>query len=171
MSSRVIWITGLAGAGKTTLARALVEKRKEANPCVIFLDGDAMREALAANAGHTRDERRELAFVYGRLCRMLSSQGFEVVIATISMFAEVHEWNRRNLPSYVEVFLRVPRETLAQRDQKGLYGKEGRPANVAGVDMAVDEPSSPHILLDHSRPRSVEDDLHEILAYLKKGMR
>jgi len=171
MSARVIWITGLSGTGKSTLAGALVERLRKKSPRVILLDGDDLREAFGRVAGHERKDRLELAYGYGRLCRLLSSQGFDVVIATISMFHEVHDWNRRHLPNYLEVYLKAPLEVLASRDPKGIYNKarNGQLANVAGVDLAVEEPASPHILLDHGIARRIEQDVDEIEAYLKRA--
>lgn len=171
MSARVIWITGLSGTGKSTLAAALVARLHRNNPRVVLLDGDDLREAFGRVAGHERKDRLELAYGYGRLCRLLSSQGFDVVIATISLFHEVHDWNRRHLPNYLEVFLKAPMEVLAERDPKGIYNqaRNGQLANVAGVDLAVDEPASPHIVLDHSVGRSVERDVDQIEAYLERA--
>lgn len=170
MSARVIWITGLSGTGKSTLAGALVARLRRDNPRVVLLDGDDLREAFGRVAGHEREDRLELAYGYGRLCRLLASQGFDVVIATISLFHEVHDWNRRHLPNYMEVYLKAPLDVLAGRDPKGIYNKarSGQLVNVAGVDLAVDEPSAPHIVLDHSVARDVERDVDEIQAYLKE---
>lgn len=143
---RVIWITGLSGAGKSTLARALAARL----PHAVLLDGDDLRAVLGAtSSGFDRDGRLALAQTYARLCKLLADQGHTVIIATISLFHEIHAWNRENLPGYLEVFLDVPEEVRRKRDPKGLYAAEkaGEVRHMAGAETAVDFPQSPHIVL------------------------
>jgi cytidine diphosphoramidate kinase len=159
VTGRVIWITGLSGAGKSTVSEILVERLLKDDPRTVFLDGDELRVVLAAasavGADHERTQRLELALCYARLCRLLASQGLTVVIATISLFREVHAWNRKNLPGYVEVYLRVPLEELRRRDPKGLYRRHlaGEVRNVAGLDFDIDEPVAPDILIEWAPER------------------
>jgi len=109
---RVLWITGLSGAGKSTLAREVVARLRESSEAVVMLDGDELREVFGAVASnpinHGHEARFGLAMQYAHLCRVIAAQGFTVVIATISLFREVHSWNRANLPGYFEVYLKVP---------------------------------------------------------------
>src|SRR5580700_9784200 len=87
--ARVFWITGLSGAGKTTLARELCNRLRDAGHPVFFLDGDALRSAIAEDLGHSAGDRRRSAMRNARLCRLLAEQGAYVVCATISLFHEV----------------------------------------------------------------------------------
>jgi len=114
---------------------------------VIFLDGDIVRSILGEFSTHSREDRLRLAFIYARLCKNLSSQKVIVVIATVALFAEIHEWNRINLENYFEVFLDVPLDELRRRDPKGIYlgFEKGEISNVAGLDLEVDFPKSPHL--------------------------
>lgn len=143
---RVCWITGLSGAGKTTLAIELVDRLRSTGHSVVLLDGDELREvfgaATANTDNHSRAGRLALGFQYAYLCRVIARQGVTVVIATISMFKEVHAWNRAHLPGYFEVYLKVPIAELRRRDPKGIYRRydAGEMANVAGLDLPVDEP-------------------------------
>lgn len=145
---RVIWITGLSGAGKSTLAVATADLLRAQGDSVVRLDGDDLRDIFGASTesreNHGRDGRLALALQYARLCRMLAEQDLTVIIATISMFREVHRWNRQNLPNYFEAYLRVPIEELRRRDPKGIYRNfdAGLLANVAGLDLPVDEPAA-----------------------------
>lgn len=147
-TGRTIWITGLSAAGKSTLAAALVTLLRKDGKNVILLDGDELREVFGATAisadNHDRQVRLALAMQYAHLCRILSAQGFIVVIATISLFREVHRWNRENLPGYFEVYLDVPLDELRRRDPKGIYRRfdAGDLVNVAGLDLQVDKPEA-----------------------------
>ena len=170
---RVLWITGLSGAGKTTLALELVKRLRSEGFPVIFLDGDELREVFGAASfnekNHGREGRLALAMQYAHLCRVLAGQGFTVVIATISLFREVHQWNRQNLPGYFEIFLKVPIEELRRRDSKGIYKKfaAGEIQNVAGLDLQVDEPEKPDLTITTESKKNMNKNLEMIL----KGIR
>ena len=150
----VFWITGLSGAGKTTLATTLSLHCYSRGVKLINLDGDNLREIFALNnqdnRNYTRTKRVNLAYRYGRLARELSNQGFPVVVSTISLFREIHEWNRKNIPAYVEIFLDVSKKELKRRDSKGLYSQleSGLTRNVAGFDLEIDKPIKPDVLID-----------------------
>ena len=121
---------------------------------VIFIDGDQLRGIFGstsnAKKNHNREKRISLAMKYAHLCQIISNQGMTVVIATISMFNEVHNWNRKNLPNYLEIFLKVPLKELRRRDPKKIYKlyDAGKLNNVAGLDLLVDEPKTPDWLFD-----------------------
>lgn len=172
---KVFWITGLSGSGKSTLSTELVCRLRARGDAVVLLDGDELREvfgAASANAqNHGRESRLALAFQYAHLCRVIARQGLTVVIATISLFKEIHAWNRANLPDYFEVYLKVPLEELRRRDPKGIYCRfdAGEIANVAGLDLLIDEPEAADWVVgfDPSKPmNAVADDL---MKQLNKG--
>lgn len=162
MYGQVIWITGLSGSGKTTIARALCKRLDKLSLKPILLDGDNLREIFSAQdevtTPYSRENRIKLSHKYGLLCKDLSSQGFTVVIATVSMFAEIYAWNRVNLPKYFEVFLNVPLKELRRRDPKNLYADffSGDICNVAGLDLIVDQPMEAHLVVDFKEKKSKE---------------
>ncbi len=166
--SHVIWITGLSAAGKTTLATAVVDRLRQNGESVVFLDGDELREALGVTKAHSREERLVLAFKYAGLARMIAAQGITVVVGTVALFKEIHAWNRENQPGYFEVYLKVPLEELRRRDPKGIYRRfdAGELKNVAGMDLPIDEPSSPHLLINHSPGLTLEAELSLLLEGL-----
>ena len=169
----VLWITGLSGAGKSTLAREVTLLMRHLGYQVIYLDGDELREvfdAVDANIhNHGREGRIDLAMKYSRLCLVAARQGLTVVIATISLFREVHEWNRANLPNYYEVLLKVPFDELRRRDPKGIYRRfeSGELTDVAGLDLPVDLPQEADWILEFMPGCSVSAIAEELLNRLK----
>jgi adenylylsulfate kinase len=176
-TGRIIWITGLSGAGKTTLANEVAARLRKLGEAVVMLDGDELRKvfgAMAANSqNHGREGRLALAMQYAHLCRVIAAQGLTVVIATISLFREVHAWNRTNQLSYFEVYLKVPVEELGRRDPKGIYRRfyAGELTHVAGLDLPIDEPEAADWVVEFAPDRpvgAVADKLIHILNTRKK---
>jgi adenylylsulfate kinase-like enzyme len=165
-SGRVFWITGLSGAGKTTVGRQLWARLRAAGRPVIFLDGDALRVAIAEDLGYSEGNRRRSAMRNARLCRLLAEQGTDVVCATISLFHEVQRWNRANIRGYREIYLRVPIEELRHRDSKGIYAgaQRGETRDVVGLDVPVEAPEAPDLVLDNYGTLNVAAAVDRILA-------
>lgn len=141
----VYWITGLSGAGKTTIGKLFFEMLKCRKEASIFLDGDELRDVFGNDLGYSREERLQCAMRYSKLCKLLSGQGQDVVICTISMFDYIREWNRVNIAGYKEIYIKVPMKVLGQRNQKGLYS--GNDNDVVGVGLEPEFPKSPDIEL------------------------
>ncbi len=142
----VIWITGLSGSGKSTTAGRVVDVLRSRGLQVIQLDGDELRGVFGEDGylaqNHGSEARFSLAFKYSRLCKYLGDQGQLVVIATISLYHEIHLWNRENILNYFEVFLDIDQEELRRRDPKQIYSRfdAGDLVNVVGLDLPFDEP-------------------------------
>jgi adenylylsulfate kinase-like enzyme len=148
----VIWIIGLAGAGKTSVGRALHALLQQHGRPIAFLDGDDVREMMDNDLGHTLEDRRRNGRRMSRISRYLDSQGMDVVCATLSQFDEHQRWNRANNSRYFEVFLDVPMSVLEARDQRGLYSgaRAGTINNVVGVDMPFPPPKNPDMVFSNS---------------------
>ncbi len=146
--NKVYWITGLAGAGKTTIGKKLYCYLCEQNSAVLFLDGDEIREVLQST-DYTDEGRKKLAFQYARLANWLYHQGMTVVVCTVSMYDAVRDWNRKNIPGYQEIYLEIPMEELIQRNQKGLYSNalKGIEKTVCGINLNVELPKTPDLII------------------------
>jgi adenylylsulfate kinase-like enzyme/phosphohistidine swiveling domain-containing protein len=150
-AGRVFWITGLSGAGKTTLGTELWRRLRDSGRPALLLDGDALREVIAEDLGHNLGNRSKSAWRNARLCKMLADQGQDVICTTISMFHAVQRWNRQNIAGYREIYLRVPMDELQRRDAKGIYtaAQRGDVRDVVGLDVPAESPESPDLILDN----------------------
>jgi len=163
----VIWITGLSGSGKTTLARALRDQIG-GRQAVVILDGDAVRAAFRDGLGYAEADRRVQIGRMAGLARLLADQGLTVVVAALYASDDLLAWNRANLPGYFEVHLDCPLDTLAGRDDKGLYARaiRGEAHDVVGVDIPWQPPRHPDLRFDMAAPRPPSELAREIVAAL-----
>ncbi|RKZ52792.1 MAG: adenylyl-sulfate kinase [Candidatus Parabeggiatoa sp. nov. 3] len=152
-SPKVLWITGLSGAGKTTIARATQEILRSKGVCTVLLDGDQVRNVVRdETCGHDQANRLKNAYRISRLAKMIAEQGLVVIVATMSLFHEIHDWNRKNLPHYFEIYLKVDLAILQKRDPKGLYHKanRGKESNIVGVHLDIEEPQYPDLVIENN---------------------
>mgnify|MGYP002625895784 CR=1 FL=1 len=165
-NGKLYWITGLAGAGKTTLGTLLYNEIKMKRGGGIFLlDGDIARRAYNDSIGYNRQDREIGAYRNSRVCKMLTDQDISVVCCTISMFQGVREWNRKNISNYREIFIDVPMDVLIARDKKNLYSqvRNGKMKNVAGLDLEVEFPQSPDLRIVNDGSKTPKEILQQIL--------
>jgi adenylylsulfate kinase-like enzyme len=142
--ARLIWITGLPGSGKTTLAASLTTYLRQRGLTVVHLDGDQLREAIAVRQGYDIETRLNFARSYQAISKVLISQDISVVMSTVSMFKEIYESNRNDFLDYFEVYLDVDFETRSLSGREELYAKaEFAP----GVNQHVDLPTDSDLVL------------------------
>jgi adenylylsulfate kinase len=164
----VIWIIGLSGAGKTTLANAVIKKVCEKQKNVVLIDGDIIREIFGNDLGYSLEDRRRNADRISRLCKLLDDQGIHVVCAILSLFSESQLWNRKNIANYYEIFIDASIEELIRRDSEGIYRKflSGEISNVPGMDIDFVPPQHADIVIRNNSSNSVLVDHAEAISNL-----
>ncbi|TXE78376.1 adenylyl-sulfate kinase [Campylobacter peloridis] len=162
----IIWLTGLAGSGKSTIGKALYKRLKSEYKNIIYLDGDELRDLLG-HYDYDKQSRIDMALKRSQFAKFLNDQGMIVVVTTISMFDEIYKYNRENLNNYFEIYIKCPIEELIKRDQKGLYTKalNGEIKNVVGVDIKYNEPKA-HFILDNSMQENLDEKVDMIIKQL-----
>ncbi|MEK6855103.1 MAG: adenylyl-sulfate kinase [Nanoarchaeota archaeon] len=159
---RLIWITGLAGSGKTTLAKEIFRIIKEKYPNTIHIDGDDIRFILGEDAVHDIESRKRTGNIYARLGNLFTKQGINVIISTISLFHHLHDFNRKNNKNYYEIFLDVDNEILRER-KKELYSKK---ENIVGLDHVPEFPKNPSLVLKNNRSADLQKNVQEIIRII-----
>lgn len=155
-SGGVLWLTGLSGAGKTTLAGLLSDELRGAGAAVEILDGDEMRRHLTRGLGFSRDDRDENVRRIGFVAAMLARHRVWAIVAAISPYrdarAQVREMAAERGLQFLEVYVRCPLAIAEQRDPKQLYRRArlGEIACFTGLSDPYEEPLSADIVVDTS---------------------
>tara|TARA_Y100000768_G_scaffold378397_1_gene352787 strand:- start:418 stop:927 length:510 start_codon:yes stop_codon:yes gene_type:complete len=164
----LIWITGISGVGKTTFAKKIYNQLKKSNDKIIILDGDKMREMLFKSekfSHYSKKNRLQLAKIYSNFCKLLYDQGFTVIIATISLFKEIHSLNRKKFKNYCEIYIKRSNANLIKQKLKtNLNNKK----NIVGYDINIDEPLKPHFLLEDIKKSELNNYAKKIIKFICK---
>lgn len=151
-SGTVLWLTGLSGAGKTTLARELRSRLEAGGKPVCLLDGDELREGINADLGFDNRDRCESLRRAAHIAATVADLGVIVLVAMISPYRDDRERARRIIGAerFVEVFVKVPLDTAKERDPKGLYEKaqNGEIDDFTGISDPYEEPDAPDLIVD-----------------------
>jgi adenylylsulfate kinase len=168
-----LWLTGLSGAGKTTLAGLIATELRARGVRVEILDGDEVRTNLSKGLGFSREDRDTNIRRIGYVCRLLSRNGVGTVSAAISPYSAVRDEVRlaieRDGAAFIEVFVKCPIAVLAARDVKGLYKKAiaGELKGFTGVSDPYEEPLAPDVVVETDR-ESVDFSVNKILRHLEQ---
>ncbi len=154
------WLTGLPGAGKTTLAQQLASTLREQSTTVCVLDGDALRSGVCSDLGFSCEDRAENVRRTAHLAALLNSQGLHVAVAMISPSAAARQTARQIVGEdrFKEIHVSTPLEVCRARDPKGLYARSaaGKISDLTGAQAPYDVPQAPHLRIDTSSTRLPE---------------
>jgi bifunctional enzyme CysN/CysC len=168
--AKVIWLTGLSGSGKSTIANAFEKKLFSLGMHAYVLDGDNMRLGLNKDLGFTREDRAENVRRVSEVASTLFDAGLITIVALVSPFASDRAQARALFPDgeFAEVWIKTPAEICAERDPKGLYKKaaSGELPNLTGVGQEYEAPASAEIILDGTRP--IDENIENLFAKLFK---
>lgn len=165
----VLWLTGLSGAGKTTLARALEPALRLRCRGVEILDGDLVRAHLSRDLGFSRQDRDTHVLRVAYVAQLLARNGVTVIVAAISPYRATREQARAMFERFVEVHVATPLEECIRRDVKGLYARAmaGELSHFTGISDPYEAPRAPELVLDTSA-LSVDDCVARTVENLEK---
>jgi bifunctional enzyme CysN/CysC len=166
-----VWLTGLSGSGKSTIAHAVEERLVSSGRGAYVLDGDNLRHGINADLGFSKEDRAENVRRVGEIARLMADAGLVVLVPVISPYradrAEVRRKHEEIGLAFVEVFVDTPLEVCEQRDPKGLYARAraGEIEGMTGIDDPYERPEHPDVTVDSSQ--STEDETAEaVLRHL-----
>ena len=166
-----LWLTGMSGAGKSTISDQLIARFREAGAKVELLDGDIVRTNLSQGLGFSREDRDINIRRIGFVAELLSRNGVIVVVAAISPYRETRGEVKAKIENFLEVFVDCPVEVLAARDVKGLYKRAlaGEVGNFTGISDPYEPPLNPEVTVRSDR-ETLEESVGKVWSELtRKG--
>ncbi len=163
-----LWMTGLSGAGKTTIAKALEPVLRARGVRFERLDGDTVREGLTRDLGFSKEDRDKNIERVTFVAKLLSRNGVGVVASFISPYREARSKVRAETTNFIEVYVNAPLETCAERDVKGMYAKafRGEIANFTGVNDPYEAPENAEIVV-HTDRETLDESVAKIVEFLE----
>ena len=163
-----VWLTGLSGAGKSTIAQGLEAELRRLNKKVEVLDGDVVRTNLSKGLGFSKEDRDINIRRIGFVSKLLTRNGVTAIVAAISPYRDVRDEVRADIGDFVEVYVECPLDELVNRDVKGLYAKaiKGEISNFTGVSDPYEEPLNPEVVAA-THKESVEESVDKVLAKMR----
>jgi bifunctional enzyme CysN/CysC len=167
---KVVWFTGLSGAGKSTIANIVESKLHAEGVRTYLLDGDNVRHGLNRDLGFTDADRVENIRRVAEVAKLMVDAGLVVLVSFISPFAAERQMARERVEpgEFIEVYVETPLAVAEQRDVKGLYAKarKGELKNFTGIDSPYEAPTNPELRVDTSS-LSAEESADRVIAYLR----
>lgn len=166
----VLWLTGLSGAGKSTIANLLKEKFDQQGFMSYLIDGDILRQGLCNDLDFSESDRYENCRRMAEVAKLFLKEGYLVICASISPYKDMREGLRQKFSDnqFIEIFVDAPLPVCESRDPKGLYQKarEGKITLFTGIDSEYEAPMKPeiHLLTDQETP---EICVQKIIDFLK----
>ena len=167
--SKVIWLTGLSGSGKSTIANHLEKELNSLGKHTYLLDGDNVRKGLCSDLGFSDKDRGENIRRIAEVAKLFTDAGIIVITAFISPFISDREFARKIIgDDFVEVYCNCSLEECINRDVKNLYKKalNGEIKNFTGISSPYDEPTNCEIIVDTEK-NTIEDCVEYLLKAIK----
>jgi adenylylsulfate kinase len=164
-----VWVTGLSGAGKTTMSEALMNELRGRGLNVELLDGDVIRTNLSKGLGFSKEDRDTNIRRVGFVAHLLTRNGVVCIASVISPYRKIREEIRNRIGNFLEVYVKCPLEICEERDVKGLYAKAraGQIKGFTGIDDPYEEPLAPEVICETSL-EEVEDSVAKVLRAMEE---
>ncbi len=168
----VLWMTGLSGAGKTTIALELLDQLAERNLRLERLDGDVVRESLTRDLGFSKEDREKNIERITFVAKLLSRNGVGCICSFISPYQSIRDSVRAQTTNFLELFVDAPLDVVIDRDVKGMYKKAlaGEIPNFTGISDPFEVPENPDIHVRTDKQTVAESAAYIIGELEKRGL-
>lgn len=159
----LFWITGVSGAGKTSLAKTISKKIKSKYGPTVSISGDEFRKIFDLNK-FTKKEREKNYIKYLRFAKFMTDQNINIIFDLIGLYHKARSWNRKNIDNYVEIYIKTDIQKIIQFNKKKIYKNDRR--NIIGLSIKAEYPKNPDIMIENNFDRPIKDLSKELIRKL-----
>ena len=147
------FITGFSGSGKSTIAKRIKKDIQNNYGPTILLHGDEIRRLFNLK-GYSSPDRKKIAMQYSKLCKKITDNEINVILATVSLYNSVRKWNKTNIVNYIEIYIKSDLSKIVKQKKKYFYRKKTK--NVVGLTIKPELPKKPNIILKNDFKKSID---------------
>ena len=162
---RLFWITGLSGSGKSQIAKKILPKIIKNYGPTILLSGDDVRKIFNLK-DYSYEGRFETVMQYCKLSKLITLQNINVILTVIGMRHGLRDWNHNNIKNYVEIYIKADLKKIISQGKKRIYHQNKK--NIAGIDIKVEYPKKPHIILHNNFKKNINFYSKDLMIKINK---
>ena len=162
----LFWITGLSGAGKTSISHKINNRIKNEYGKTLYINGDEMRKIFELKSYDSLD-RKKGGIKYSKLFKKITDQNINVLFAGMALFDDVRKWNRANVKNYLEIYIKTSLKNIIKKKYTKIYKKKSM---LVGVDIKPEFPKKPDIIINNNFNKSIENLSNELLIKINNKL-
>jgi len=162
----LFWITGLSGAGKTSISNKIYHRIKNEYGKTLYINGDEMRKIFELKSYDSLD-RKKGGIKYSKLFKKITDQNINVLFAGMALFDDVRKWNRANVKNYLEIYIKTSLKNIIKKKYTKIYKKKSK---LVGVDIKPEFPKKPDIIINNNFNKSIENLSNELLIKINNKL-
>ena len=163
----LFWITGLSGAGKTSISSKIYHRIKSKYGKTLYINGDEMRKIFDLKSYDNADRKRG-GIKYSKLFKKITDQNINVLFAGMALFDDVRIWNRKNIKNYLEIYIKTSLKNIIKNKYTKVYKKKTK---LVGIDIKPEFPKKPDIIINNNFNKSIEKLSNELISKINKNIK
>ena len=157
----LFWITGLSGAGKTSIAKAIKDQIIKRYGPTLLVNGDDLRNLFMLKK-YDKKSRLANGIMFHRFAKFITNQNINLIFAVVSLFEEIRNLNRKNIDNYVEIYLKADIKNIKKKRKKKIYFNKNKNKSIVGISIKPEFPKKPDII--------IKNDFKKNIDYLSKKL-
>ncbi len=163
----LFWVTGLSGAGKTSISNKIYNNIKKEYGKTFYINGDEIRKIFELKS-YNNSDRKKGGIKYSKLFKKITDQNINVLFAGMALFHDVRAWNKKYINNYLEIYIKTNLKNIIKKKYTKIYKKK---SNLVGVDIKPEFPKKPDIVINNNFKKSIDKLSRELILKINRKLK